>query len=108
MTEVGSSVRGVDVSQFQGGHSSCGGVLKQAGPLCLRTSWIQLAVGEVQDLGEAEDTYVLFATWRQLCSLSSTRVLEAPPLWPPGKLILCSQNQGGLSVANYHPFPGAE
>lgn len=50
MAEVGSSVQGADIGQFQGGHPSGGGVLKQAGPLCLRTSWIQLAIGEVQDL----------------------------------------------------------
>lgn len=69
LAEVSSSVRGVDIGQFQGGHPCCGGVLKQAGPLCLRTSWIQLAVGEVQDLGGSRrHAHAPFSDWHQLDS----------------------------------------
>lgn len=49
MAEVGSSIQEVNITQFQGGYSSCGRVLKKAGSLCLRTSWIQMSIGKVQD-----------------------------------------------------------
>lgn len=48
--EVGSSVGGAEVSQFQSSHSSCGGVVEKAGPICFRARGIQVVVGEVQDL----------------------------------------------------------